>query len=62
MLVRHEGVKIGDEIYITRGESEMVTRSISHPKECTLSINGIFFSDRNGDPFSIVLNTMDLQD
>ena len=62
MLVRHEGVKIGNEIYITRGESEMVTRSISHPKECTLSINGIFFSDRNGDPFSIVLNTMDLQD
>lgn len=61
-LTRHEGVKIGDEIYITRGESENVTRSISNPKDCTLSINGLFFSDKNGNPFSIVLNTMDLQD
>ena len=61
-LVRHEGVKIGDEIYIPRGESEYIVRSATNPKECTLSINGLFFSDKNGDPFSIVLNTMDLQD
>lgn len=61
-LVRHEGVKIGEEIYITRGESENIVRSISNPKDCTLTINGIFFSDKNGDPFSIVLHTMDLQD
>lgn len=61
-LVRHEGVKIGDEIFITRGESEYITRSISDPKDCTLSVNGIFFEDKNGDPFSIVLATMDLQD
>ena len=61
-LVRHEGVKIGEEIYITRGESENIIRSASNPKECTLTINGIFFNDKNGNPFSIVLNTMDLQD
>ena len=61
-LVRHEGVKIGDEIYIPRGESEYIVRSATNPKDCTLSINGLFFSDKNGDPFSIVLNTMDLQD
>ena len=61
-LVRHEGVKIGEEIYITRGESKNIVRSVSNPKECTLSINGVFFNDKNGDPFSIVLNTMDLQD
>lgn len=61
-LTRHEGVKIGDEIYIVRGESKYISRSISNPKDCTLSINGAFLADRNGDPFSIVLNTMDLQD
>lgn len=61
-LVRHEGVRIGEEIYIIRGESEDIVRSVSNPKDCSLTINGIFFSDKNGDPFSIVLHTMDLQD
>lgn len=61
-LTRHEGVKIGENIYITRGESENIVRSISNPKECSLTINGIFFNDKNGNPFSIVLNTMSLQD
>lgn len=61
-LIRHEGVKIGENIYITRGESENIVRSISNPKDCSLTINGIFFNDKNGNPFSIVLNTMSLQD
>lgn len=61
-LVRHEGVKIGEEIYIVRGESETIVRSVSNPKDCTLSINGIFFADKNGFPFSLIVNTMDLQD
>lgn len=61
-LVRHEGIKIGSNVYITRGEIEDVPRSVSNPKDCTLSINGIFFNDKNGDPFSLVINTMDLQD
>lgn len=61
-LTRHEGIKIGDEIYITRGESENIIRSVSNPNECTLSINGIFFNDKNGSPFSLMTATMDLQD
>lgn len=61
-LVRHEGIKIGEEVYIVRGESENVVRSVSNPKDCTLSINGIFFADKNGAPFSLIVNTMDLQD
>ena len=61
-LVRHEGIKIGEEIYIVRGESETIVRSVSNPKDCTLSINGIFFADKNGFPFSLIVNTMDLQD
>jgi hypothetical protein len=35
---------------------------MSNPKECTLSINGMFFSDKNGQPFSLVVNTMTMQD
>lgn len=61
-MTRHEGIRIGDEIYIVRGESDTITRSASNPKDCSLSINGLFFSDKNGDPFSLMLNTMDLQD
>lgn len=61
-LTRHEGVKIGNEIYITRGEVENVVRSSDYPSKCRLSVNGMFFLDHNGDPFSLVLNTMNLQD
>lgn len=60
--IRKEGVKIGEDIYILRGESKNVVRSVSNPKECTLSLNGLFFLDKNGSPFSIVLATSDLQD
>lgn len=59
---RHEGVKIGGEIYITRGESEYVIRSQDCPSKCRLTINGMFFLDKNGDPYSLMLSTMDLQD
>lgn len=59
---RYEGVKIGDEIYITKGESEYVNRTKDDPKHCRLSVNGLFLLSKNGEPNSIVLNTMDLQD
>lgn len=59
---RHEGIRIGDEIYITKGKSEYVNRSKDNPKRCRLSINGLFLLSKNGEPNSIVLNTMDLQD
>lgn len=61
-LTRHEGVKIGSEVYITRGESKYIVRSADCPSRCRLSVNGIFFLDKNGDPYSLVTNTMDLQD
>lgn len=61
-LSRHEGVKIGNEIYITRGEVDSVIRSSDSPNKCRLSVNGMFFLDTNGEPFSLMLNTMNLQD
>lgn len=60
-MVKHEGVKIGEEIYVCRGEVDVI-RSMSNPKECTLSVNGMFFSDKNGQPFSLIVNTMAMQD
>lgn len=61
-LTRHEGVKIGSDIYITKGESKNIVRTSDYPSKCRLSINGLFFLDTNGDPFSLVINTMNLQD
>lgn len=60
-VTKHEGIKIGEDIYICRGEVDAI-RSISNPKECTLSVNGMFFSDKNGQPFSLIVNTMAMQD
>lgn len=59
---RYEGIRINNNIYITIGKAEHVIRSIDDPTECGLSVNGMFYSDRNGDPFSLVLATANLQD
>ena len=60
--VLHEGVKIGWDIYITRGEPEYYIRSKTDPRSCKLNINGMFFNDKNGQPFSLIQSTMHLQD
>lgn len=60
--VLHTGVKIGDSIYITPGEAEFYVRSKSDPKNVSLTVNGMFFNDKNGQPYSLMLATMNLQD
>ena len=62
IMTRHEAVKIGSEIYLHNNDSEFVSRSIDNPKSCRLSVNGLFFLDEYGDPYSIIGKTMDLQD
>jgi hypothetical protein len=59
---RYEGVRIGTNIYIPTGKSDNIFRSIDDKKSCSLTVNGIFYSDRNGDPFSLLLKTANLQD
>lgn len=59
---KYEGIRINGNIYIPIGKVEECVRSISSPTETCLSVNGIFFSDRNGLPFSLVLATANLQD
>jgi len=59
---RYTGTRIGTHIYIPYGKVEEVVRSADDPRDCTLSVNGIFYADRNGDPFSLILATANLQD
>lgn len=58
---RHSGTKIGENIYITRGEDTNIIRTKDAPNKCRLSVNGLFFLDKNGEPNSIILKTSDLQ-
>lgn len=60
--VLKEGVRIGGEVYIYRDEPEYYIRSKSDPRSCKLNLNGMFFNDKNGQPFSLIQATMSLQD
>ena len=55
-------MKIGEEVYITPGESKYYVQNRSNPKEVSLNINGMFFNDKNGQPYSLMQATMNLQD
>lgn len=59
---KHEGTRIGTEIYITKGEAEYQIRTKDNPNKCRLNVNGLFFLDKNGEPNSMILKTLDLQD
>lgn len=59
---RYRGIRIGGDIYILIGKVKNVTRTVNDPTNCTLSVNGVFYSDRNGNPFSLILATANLQD
>lgn len=59
---RYEGVRINSDIYIKLGISDTIVRSMDEPNHCALTVNGIFAADRNGDPFSLILKTANLQD
>lgn len=59
---RYSTVRIGSEIYILKGKNEDVIRTKDAPNKATLSINGVWFNNRGGEPFSIVTKCMVLQD
>lgn len=62
VMQRHKTVRIGDDIYIIYGKDDTVIRSQTNPKYCSLSINGVYFLNRNSEPYSMVLACADLQD
>lgn len=58
----YQTVRIGQNIYILRGMKEDVRRSIDNPSYCSLTVNGVYFENRNAEPFSLVLACASLQD
>lgn len=59
---RYSSVRIGGEIYIISNKPDEVIRTKDAPEKCTLSVNGIFYTNRSSEPYSMVLKCMSLQD
>lgn len=58
----YQTVRIGEDMYICKGIKEDVKRSIDNPSYCGLTVNGVYFTNRNNEPFSLVIACMGLQD
>jgi hypothetical protein len=61
VMQRYSTVRIAEEIYILNGKEEAV-RSKDNPNYCSLSVNGIYFTNRSNKPYSLMLACMSLQD
>jgi hypothetical protein len=60
VMQRYETIKIGTEMYILRGKNENVFRTQDNPNLCTLSVNGVYFTNRGNEPYSLVLACADM--
>lgn len=54
--------RIGQDIYVLDADDVMPPRNIDSPNEARLSINGIWYTNGHGAPYSLMLATADLQD
>lgn len=59
---RYKSTRIGGNIYVDMGKDDTVIRSMECPLDASTSTNGIFYSDRNGKPYSLVIATANIQD
>ena len=62
IMRRYNCIRIGEEIYILRGEDKTAIRSKDRPNECDLSVNGVYFLNRSKKPYSLILKCAHLQD
>lgn len=62
VMQRYSTVRIGEDIYIIYGKDENVVRTKDAPTRCGLSVNGVWFNNRGGEPYSMVQACMVLQD
>lgn len=62
VMQRYSTTRIGESIYILNGKDENVIRSKDNPRYCCLTVNGIYFTNRNGEPYSLMLACASLQD
>lgn len=60
--VLYHVTRVGADIYILHGENEYTSRSQDDPDNVRLSINGMYYTNRTGVPYSLMLATADLQD
>ena len=59
---RYEGVRISQSIYVLTGKSKDIIRTKDNPTKCHLATNGVYFVNRNNEPYSLVLACANLQD
>lgn len=62
VMQRYSSVRIGGDIYIINGKDEDVIRSKDNPKYTSLTVNGIYFTNRTSEPYSLMLACIELQD
>ena len=62
VMQRYSSVRIGGDIYIINGKDENVIRSKDNPNYASLTVNGIYFTNRTSKPYSLMLACADLQD
>lgn len=62
VMQRYKTIRIGEDIFVLTGKDETVQRSITNPTYASLSVNGVYFDNRNNEPFSFVIACMHLQD
>ena len=62
VMQRYSSVRIGGDIYIINGKDENVVRSKDNPSYASLSVNGVYFTNRTTKPYSLMLACADLQD
>ena len=55
VMQRYKTTRIGESIYILTGLDDTVVRSHDNPNYCSLSVNGLYFVNRDSEPYSMVL-------
>ena len=60
--VRYHVTRIHSDIYILDGEDEDMLRDMDNQNEARLSVNGIWYTNGHGAPYSLMLATADQQD
>jgi hypothetical protein len=62
VMQRYSSVRIGGDIYIINGKDENVIRSKDNPSYASLTVNGVYFTNRTSKPYSLMLACADLKD
>lgn len=62
VMQRYSSVRIGGNIYIINGKDQNVVRSKDNPTKASLTVNGVYFTNRTSKPYSLMLACADLQD